>query len=103
MRVAHYPPSTSKDNPIEHRLCPPLQRACQGVLFTRIDLVQARMAKATTHTGGQVSVNMLNTIDPTGRKVTAEVNERLRVVFDDEFPQWNDRILSGDSRIGESI
>ncbi len=30
IRVAHYPPYTSKYNPIEHRLFPHLARACQG-------------------------------------------------------------------------
>jgi hypothetical protein len=30
VRVAHYPPYTSKYNPIEHRLFPHLTRACQG-------------------------------------------------------------------------
>ena len=29
IRVAHYPPYTSKYNPIEHRLFPHIARACQ--------------------------------------------------------------------------
>ena len=51
MRIAHYPPYTSQYNPIEHRLFPPLTRACQGVIFTSVDVVQELMAKATTKTG----------------------------------------------------
>ena len=51
MRIAHYPPYTSKYNPIEHRLFPHLTRACQGVIFTSVDVVQELMAKATTKTG----------------------------------------------------
>jgi hypothetical protein len=51
IRVAHYPPYTSKYNPIEHRLFPHLTRACQGVIFTSVDLVKDLMAKATTKTG----------------------------------------------------
>ena len=31
IRVAHYPPYTSKYNPIEHRLFPHVTRACQGI------------------------------------------------------------------------
>ena len=31
IRIAHYPPYTSKYNPIEHRLFPHITRACQGV------------------------------------------------------------------------
>ena len=34
IRIAHYPPYTSKYNPIEHRLFPHVTRACQGVIFT---------------------------------------------------------------------
>jgi hypothetical protein len=51
IRVAHYPPYTSKYNPIEHRLLPHLTRACQGVIFTSINVVKDLMAKATTKTG----------------------------------------------------
>jgi len=32
IRVAHYPPYTSKYNPIEHRLFPHISRTCQGVI-----------------------------------------------------------------------
>jgi len=51
IRVAHYPPDTSKYNPMEHRLFPHLTRACQGVIFTSVDLVKDLMAKTTTKTG----------------------------------------------------
>ena len=37
IRVAHDPPSTSKYNPIEHRLFPHLTRACRGVIFTSVE------------------------------------------------------------------
>ena len=36
IRIAHYPPYTSKYNPIEHRLFPLITRACQGVIFTSV-------------------------------------------------------------------
>ena len=39
IRIAHYPPYTSKYNPIEHRLFPHITRACQGVVFKDIDTV----------------------------------------------------------------
>ena len=51
IRVAHYPPYTSKYNPIEHRLFPHLTRACQGVIFASVELVKQLMEKATTSTG----------------------------------------------------
>ncbi|WP_309143890.1 hypothetical protein [Oscillatoria sp. HE19RPO] len=43
----HYPPYASKYNPIEHRLFPHVTRACQGVIFTSIELVKELMEKPT--------------------------------------------------------
>jgi len=103
IRVAHYPPYTSKYNPIEHRLFPHLTRACQGMIFTSVDLVKDLMAKATTKTGLEVSVNILNKAYATGRKVAANFKEQMRVIFDAELPQWNYRVLPGDTPIGEVI
>lgn len=37
IRIAHYPPYTSKYNPIEHRLFPHITRACKGVVFKNIE------------------------------------------------------------------
>jgi hypothetical protein len=39
IRIAHYPPYTSKYNPIEHRLFPHITKACQGVIFKNIEVV----------------------------------------------------------------
>jgi hypothetical protein len=49
--IAHYPPYCSKFNPIEHRLFPHVTRACQGVVFTSIELVKELMEKTHTETG----------------------------------------------------
>jgi hypothetical protein len=57
-----YPPYTSKYNPIEHRLFPHITRACQGVIFTSLELVKALVKKTLTKTGLSVSVNILNKV-----------------------------------------
>ncbi len=93
MRVAHYPPYTSKYNPIEHRLFPHLTRACQGMIFRTVELVKELMAQATTQTGLQVSVTILDKVYETGRKVSAQVKEQMRVIFDEALPQWNYTVL----------
>jgi hypothetical protein len=103
LRVAHYPPYTSKYNPIEHRLFPHLTRACQGVVFTSVELVKELMAKAHTQTGLEVSVDICTKTYATGRKVTEDFKEHMPVIFDDELPQWNYRISPRDSRDGEVI
>lgn len=92
IRVAHYPSYTSTYNPIEHRLCPHLTRACQGVIFRSVALVQDLMAKATTQTGLEVRVHMCNKAYATGRKVAVNFKEQMGIIFDEELSQWNDRI-----------
>ncbi|NBD36274.1 MAG: hypothetical protein GVY30_09800 [Chloroflexi bacterium] len=40
IRIAHYPPYCSKYNPIKHWTFPHVTRACQGVIFTTIEIVK---------------------------------------------------------------
>ena len=99
IRVAHYPSYTSKYNPIEHRLFPHLTRACQGVVFSSVELVKELMSKATTKTGLEVEVTILDKTYETGRKVSEAFKNQMRVIFDDVLPRWNYRVppLEGNS------
>jgi hypothetical protein len=103
IRVAHYPPYTSKYNPIEHRLFPHLTRACQGVIFRSVELVKELMAQATTKTGLEVEVSILDRVYETGRKVATNFKEHMRVIFDPELPQWNYIVPPGNTPTGEVI
>ena len=89
IRIAHYPPYTSKYNPIEHRLFPHVSRACQGVIFESVEMVEELIAKTKTKTGLQVFTTILNPLYETGRKVTQEFKQIMDIVFDDYLPQWN--------------
>jgi hypothetical protein len=89
IRIAHYPPYTSKYNPIEHRLFPHVTRACQGVIFTSIDLVKQLIEKTTTSTGLKVTVQIVDKLYQTARKVADDFKETMRIVFDEFLPQWN--------------
>ena len=89
IRIAHYPPYTSKYNPIEHRLFPHVTRACQGVIFKSVKLVNHLMAKTKTSTGLKVVTNILNKTFETGRKVAGDFKEKMRIKFDEYLPQWN--------------
>jgi len=93
IRIAHYPPYCSKYNPIEHRLFPHITRACQGVVFTSIELVKELMEKARTSTGLKTFVQIMDKVYETGRKVAADFKENMRIVFDDSLPQWNYRAV----------
>jgi Rhodopirellula transposase DDE domain len=89
IRIAHYPPYTSKYNPIEHRLFPHVTRACQGVIFSSLDLVKQLMEKTSTTTGLKVSVQIIDKVYQTARKVADDFKDTMKIVFDDLLPQWN--------------
>ena len=89
IRIAHYPPHTSKYNPIEHRLFPHVTRACQGVVFTSVELVKELMQKTHTRQGLTVTVQIVDKAYQKGRKVAKDFKETMRIVFDDFLPQWN--------------
>lgn len=89
VRIAHYPPYTSKYNPIEHRLFPHLTRVCQGVVFESVQMVKELMAKAKTQTGLSVFVSVLDQVFETGRKVSQEFKQTMEIVFDEYLPKWN--------------
>jgi hypothetical protein len=89
IRIAHYPPYTSKYNPIEHRLFPHITRACQGVIFKSVELVNDLIAKAKTSTGLKVFTSILEKTFETGRKVAEDFRTNMRIQFDEYLPQWN--------------
>ncbi len=89
IRVAHYPPYTSKWNPIEHRVFPHITRALQGVILTSHQLMIDMIEKTTTETGLKVVANIFNRVYETGRTVVTGFKESMRIVFDDYLGQWN--------------
>ena len=89
IRIAHYPPYTSKYNPIEHRLFPHLSRVCQGVIFQSVEMVQQLMATATTTKGLKVFTTIIDKTYQTGKKVASGFKETMEIFFDDFLPQWN--------------
>jgi hypothetical protein len=93
IRIAHYPPYCSKYNPIEHRLFPHITRACQGVIFTSIEVVQELIEKTNTKAGLKAFVHVINKVYEIGRKVAAGFKENMRIVFDDLLPRLNYRAI----------
>lgn len=93
IRMAHYPPYTSKWNPVEHRVFPHLTRAMQGVILTSHKLVQTLLERTTTRTGLKVVVNIIEKTYQTGRKVADDYRDTMRIVFDEHLGPWNYRAL----------
>ena len=93
IRIPHYPPYTSKYNPIEHRMFPHVTRACQGVIFKSIEIVKEFMEKTKTNKGLKVTVQIIDKVYETGRKVKEGFKENMPIIFDDYLPQWNYRAI----------
>ena len=62
IRIAHFPPYTSKWNPIEHRVFPHITRALQGVALTTHLLTKELIEKTTTKTGLKVFASIFNQV-----------------------------------------
>ena len=93
IRVAHYPPYCSKYNPIEHRLFPHVTRACRGVIFQTLEIVQHYIAKTETTKGLKVTVSILDKVYETGRKCAADFKKNMKIVFDKVLSKWNYRAV----------
>ena len=89
IRIAHYPPYTSKYNPIEHRWFSHVSKACQGVIFSSIELVNEVMGKTKTSMGLKVFTSILDKTFETGRKVAEGFKKIMRIKFEEFLPQWN--------------
>ncbi len=89
VRVAHYPPYTSKYNPIEHRLFPHLTRACAGVSLTDLTMAVQLMRKTRTRTGLRVTVEVVSKYYATGQKYSPDFRAAMPLEFDKELPAWN--------------
>ena len=64
-------------------------RACKGVVFKSVELVNDLMAQAKTSTGLKVCSTILDKTFETGRKVASNFKENMRIQFDEYLPQWN--------------
>jgi hypothetical protein len=89
IRIAHYPPYTSKHNPIEHKLFPHITRACQGLVFHTLDVVKDAMRRASTRTGLKVVADILTGVYQTGKKCAENFLENMTIKFDQFLPKWN--------------
>jgi hypothetical protein len=93
IRMAHYPPYTSKWNPIEHRLFPHVTRAMQGVILKRHQTVKELIEKAKTQTGLTVRAEIMERVYKTGRAYAEDFKENMRIIFDEHLGKWNYRAV----------
>jgi len=87
--MAHYPPYTSKYNPIEHRLFCHITKACKGTVFSSIDVVKSLVDKTSTSTGLKVFSTIKDKVYASARKVSETFKKNMTIIFDDNLGKWN--------------
>ena len=88
-RVAHYPPATSKWNPIEHRLFCEISKNWAGRPLDSYETILKYLRTTRTTTGLRVRAHLVRRTYKTGVKVTDAQMEQLRITSDSRLPKWN--------------
>jgi len=98
IRIAQYPPYTSKYNPIEHRLFSYISKLWAGVVFDSIETVKRLIEKTKTKKGLEIVVEVIEQKYETGRKLDANFKKNMKVQFDDYLPKWNYKVVPQTSK-----
>ncbi|RKZ38664.1 MAG: ISAzo13 family transposase [Gammaproteobacteria bacterium] len=103
IRIAHYPPYTSKYNPIEHRLFSHITRACKGAIFKTVEIANNLIGKTSTSKGLKVFSSILDKTFETGRKYADDFKKNLKIKFDEFLPKWNYVAVPTESKVWDII
>ncbi len=98
VRVAHYPPGTSKWNKIEHRLFSQITANRRGRPLTTYQTIVDLIGATKTTTGLQVFAHLDTRTYEKGREVTDAEMATLRVKRDSFHGEWNYVLLPKDQR-----
>lgn len=92
--ICHYPPYSSKWNPIEHRLFAHVHHSIQGVLFKNYEQVKELFGKTKTQTGLKVIVRLNLKTYSIGIKTPKEYVDFTRIQFHPGIPKLSYRIVA---------
>lgn len=92
--ICHYPPYTSKWNPIEHRLFAHVNHAMKGVVLTDYNLVKELIEQTKTDTGLTVQVRLNLKQYQIGVKHSKQDVDFSRISFNKKIPKLSYRIAS---------
>lgn len=93
IKIVHYPPYTSKWNPIEHRVFPHVTRSLSGVPLNSIDEAKKRIESTKTKTGLTVAVAVIKKKYQKGKKAAKDFMKHMKISFGDSLPKLNYTIL----------
>jgi hypothetical protein len=87
--VCHYPPGTSKWNPIEHRLFSEISKTWAGCPLRTFGIAAKYIRETKTQTGLTVRAHLLRKKYTTGEKISGEMMATLNITYHAVCPQWN--------------
>ena len=87
--VAHYPPGTSKWNPIEHRVFSRISGNWQGRPLDTYQTCLNYISTTRTSTGLTVKAYLDKRVYEKGLKISKPEMEELNIVRPDTLPKWN--------------
>ena len=87
--VAHYPPATSKWNPIEHRLFCEISKNWAGRPLDNYETILNYLRTTRSSTGLRVRAHLVRKTYKTGVKVTDAQMRELRITPNSVMPKWN--------------
>lgn len=87
--VCHFPPGSSKWNPIEHRVFSQISKNWSGIPLKNIETVAKYIRTTKTKTGLKTSVLLNNKEYKIGEKVSEEVFEKINCNYSRLLPEWN--------------
>lgn len=87
--VSHYPPGTSKWNPIEHRLFSQIAATWAGHVLSTLLILLGFIPRTTTTTGLKVTASYFERTYLTGLKVTNAEFNAIQLTRHEICPQWN--------------
>lgn len=87
--VAHYPPGTSKWNPIEHRLFSEISKNWSGRPLDSFETVLNYIRTTATDTGLKVKAHLVDRVYEKGIKITDDQMRTLPIIWHDPLPKWN--------------
>lgn len=87
--VCHYPPGTSKWNPIEHRLFSEISKNWQGQPLDSFDTIIKYLRTTKTVTGLQVKAQLVKKAYEKGIKISKEEFASLSLTRHETLSQWN--------------
>ena len=98
LKIVHYPPYTSKWNPIEHRVFPHITRSIEGVLINTVDEIKNKIDSTKTKTGLTVVADIIKKTYTAGKEVAKDFMNHLNIKFGGSLPRLNYTISPMDIR-----